>query len=106
MCSRSYDSPLNQNLLYVLPILKSTNFHLKSSHFVLIDSDVIPLGIEYEYEVSPRLPYSFLSLEFKIEMLKACRLKGNSTPKTSCIHMKHLTSISLILKYYSVVIFS
>ena len=33
-------------------------------------------------------------------------LKGNSTPKTSCIHMKHLTSISLILKYYSVVIFS
>ena len=33
-------------------------------------------------------------------------LKGNSTPKPSCIHMKHLTSISLILKYYSVVIFS
>ena len=49
MCSRSCDSPLNQNLLHVLPILKSTHFHLKSSHFVLIDTDVIPVGIEYEY---------------------------------------------------------
>ena len=47
--SSSCDSPLNQNLLHVLPILKSTPFHLKSSHFVLIDTDVIPLGIEYEY---------------------------------------------------------
>ena len=49
MCSRSCDSPLNQNLLHVLPILKYTHFHLKSTHFVLIDTDVIPLGIEYEY---------------------------------------------------------
>ena len=49
MCSRSCDSPLNQNLLHVLPILKYTHFHLKSTHFVLIDTDVIPLGTEYEY---------------------------------------------------------
>ena len=34
------------------------------------------------------------------------RLKGNSNPKTCCIHMKHLISISLVLKCYSVVIFS
>ena len=34
------------------------------------------------------------------------RLKGNSNPKTCCIHMKHLISISLLLKCYSVVVFS
>ena len=49
MYSRSCDSPLNKNLLHVLQILKSTHCHLKSTHFVLIDTDVIPLGTEYEY---------------------------------------------------------
>ena len=63
--------------------------------------ELVPIGIK-------SLPFYPFKKSYKRYLLLNLEsiLRGNSTPKTSCIHMKHLTSISLIMKYYSVAIFS